>query len=156
MSEVKCNAKNSFFCIYKGDDSNGGKIAALGARCAGLDRERDQNKIDINELVIERDELQHTFELHYKADMRGIAAWQEATGKTLEWPDKSQLVEWMLSERDALQAKLAAARSAFDSIICLAVEGPDGFGSALKACQAIQKEASAALADTTNNDGGKS
>ena len=56
------------------------------------------------------------------------------------------------SERDALQVKLVAARSAFDSIICLAVEGPDGFGSALKACQAIQKKASASLADATPDE----
>lgn len=90
--------------------------AALEARCAGLERERDQNKIDINELVLERDELQHTFELHYKADMRGIAAWQESTGKTLEWPDKGRLVEWMLAERDALQAKLAETTSELESI----------------------------------------
>ena len=72
--------------------------AALEARCAGLERERD--------------ELQLAFDRSHDANMRGINAWQKATGKELVWPDQGNLVEWLLSERDALQAKLAAAEEA--------------------------------------------
>lgn len=59
---------------------------------------------EVARLTGERDELQHTFDLHHKADMRGIAAWQKATGKELVWPDKARLVEWCLAERAAAVA----------------------------------------------------
>ena len=116
--------------------------AALEERCAGLERERDDAKL-----------------AHTHAEQRNSVLVQNLKDAKDDRDSARKGVDDLLrmlgvaeQQRDALQAKLAAAVKTLDSIICLAVEGPDGFGSALKACQAIQKEAAAALADTTTGE----
>lgn len=50
------------------------------------------------------EELQAGFDLRWKADMRAIKRWQEATGRELVWPDHADLVVWLLEQledRDA-------------------------------------------------------
>ncbi|MDE1149693.1 MAG: hypothetical protein PW843_24340 [Azospirillaceae bacterium] len=46
-------------------------------------------------------ELKATFDLRWKADMRAIARWQAATGKTLTWPDHADLCVWLMEQLDA-------------------------------------------------------
>jgi hypothetical protein len=49
-------------------------------------------------------ELQRTFDLRWDADMRAIKRWQAANpGNDLVWPDRADLVVWLL-ERDAERA----------------------------------------------------
>lgn len=54
-------------------------------------------------------ELQSTFDLVWKAQMRAIKRWQEATGRELVWPDQADLCVWLLEqldERDTLVTEL--------------------------------------------------
>jgi hypothetical protein len=47
-------------------------------------------------------ELQRTFDLRWAADMRAIKRWQEAhPGNDLVWPDRADLVVWLLERDDA-------------------------------------------------------
>jgi len=48
------------------------------------------------------EELEATFDLRWKADMRAIKRWQEAhPGNDLTWPDHADMVVWMLDQMDA-------------------------------------------------------
>lgn len=49
-------------------------------------------------------ELQQTFDLRWKADMRAIQMWQEETGKELTWPDHADLCVWLLERLDKAEA----------------------------------------------------
>jgi hypothetical protein len=55
-------------------------------------------KIDATEK--ERDELQHVFDLRWKASMRAIKLWQKRTGRKLVWPDHCDMVVWLLEQLD--------------------------------------------------------
>lgn len=59
------------------------------------------------EWAVERiEELEATFELRWKADMRAIKRWQEANpGNDLTWPDHADMVVWMLDQMDARAAQ---------------------------------------------------
>lgn len=59
----------------------------------------------------EAEELQRTFDLRWKADMRAIKRWQDATGRTLTWPDHADAVVFLLEKLDAAEAALATARA---------------------------------------------
>lgn len=48
----------------------------------------------------ERDELQHVFDLRWKASMRAIKLWQKRTGRKLSWPDHCDMVVWLLEQLD--------------------------------------------------------
>lgn len=64
----------------------------------------------IRALLKERDELQQSFDLHWRASMRAIKRWQEAhPGSDLTWPDHADLVVWLLEQLDA--AREAEGRS---------------------------------------------
>lgn len=52
-------------------------------------------------------ELEASFDLRWKADMRAIEAWQKETVKELVWPDHADLCVWLLDQ-------LAAARVALE------------------------------------------
>lgn len=72
-------------------------------------RKRDNRILELESQVeslrAERDELNASFELRWKADMRAIARWREAhPGNELVMPDHADLCVWLLAERDALQA----------------------------------------------------
>jgi hypothetical protein len=45
-------------------------------------------------------ELEFTFDLRWKADMRAIKIWQKKTGRKLVWPDHADLVVWLLEQLD--------------------------------------------------------
>ncbi len=65
-----------------------------------LASERGTWEQDVADVQAEaRAELQATFDLRWKADMRAIKAWQAAhPGKELVWPDHADLVVWLLGE----------------------------------------------------------
>lgn len=49
-------------------------------------------------------DLQASFDLRWKADMRAIRRWQEAgPGRDLTWPDHADLVVWLLERDDDLR-----------------------------------------------------
>ncbi len=59
----------------------------------------------------ERDELQASFDLRWKADMRAIARWRVANpGNELVLPDHADLCVWLLKERDKSQEFVDAAK----------------------------------------------
>lgn len=51
-------------------------------------------------------ELEQIFDLRWKADMRAIKRWQEATGRMLTWPDSADLSVWLLEKLDAAEARI--------------------------------------------------
>ena len=52
-------------------------------------------------------DLQRTFDLQWKADQRAIKQWQEAhPGNDLVWPDRCNMVVWLLDQLDAAKATL--------------------------------------------------
>lgn len=64
----------------------------------------------------ERDELQRTFEIRWEADQRAIKAWQAATGRDDVWPDRADMVVFLLGERDALREQVGALREALNKV----------------------------------------
>lgn len=52
-------------------------------------------------------ELQVVFDLRWRADMRAIKRWQEATGRTMVWPDHADLCVWLLEQLDAERERCA-------------------------------------------------
>jgi len=68
---------------------------------------------DCNDARVRAAELQATFNLRWKADMRAIKRWQEAhPGSELIWPDHADLVIWLAEQNAALSAALATAKEA--------------------------------------------
>ena len=64
----------------------------------------EQLEEDLAEILLLRQknvELEASFDLRWKADMRAIKLWQGATGKTLVWPDHADMVVWLLEQLDA-------------------------------------------------------
>jgi len=54
----------------------------------------------------EKAELQATFDLQWKADQRAIKQWREAhPGNDLVWPDRCNMVVWLMDRVAALAAK---------------------------------------------------
>lgn len=60
----------------------------------------------IRELYDSNEQHEQSFELRHKADVRGIKAWQEKTGKTLKMPDHADLVVFLATERDQLKDRV--------------------------------------------------
>jgi hypothetical protein len=57
----------------------------------------------IEDLRSQIEDNEKLFDLRWDADQRGIQKWQEATGKTLTWPDHAELVTWLLEQLDEKQ-----------------------------------------------------
>jgi len=57
----------------------------------------------VEALEAEKLELEQSFDLRWKADMRGIKRWQNATGRELVWPDHADLIVWLLERIEALE-----------------------------------------------------
>jgi hypothetical protein len=55
---------------------------------------------ELKEIREELKEREQAFDRRWAADQRGIKRWQEATGKTMEWPDQAELIEWLLHQLD--------------------------------------------------------
>lgn len=85
-------------------------IRELLAERDALRAERDELLAALRIAQRERDELQQSFDLHWRASMRAIKRWQEAhPGSDLTWPDHADLVVWLLEQLDA--ARDAEGRS---------------------------------------------
>lgn len=62
-------------------------------------------------VIEERDDLQRTFDLRWKADQRAIKQWQEAhPGNDLVWPDRCDMVVWLLDQLDEVRKELEDGR----------------------------------------------
>ena len=56
---------------------------------------------ELEALLTAKEELEATFDLRWKADMRAIQRWREAApGRELTLPDHADLCVWLLKERD--------------------------------------------------------
>ena len=56
--------------------------------------------------ALEQAEMQATFDLRWKADMRAIEMWQAAHPDRSEvWPDHADMVVWLLERADQVQAE---------------------------------------------------
>ena len=56
-------------------------------------------------LLADKAESEASFGLRWKADMRAIKMWQQATGRTEVWPDHADLVVWLLGRIHDLEGK---------------------------------------------------
>lgn len=93
------------------------EIKALRAEVEGWKEQHARDSAELLDVQRERDELQQSFDLHWRATMRAIKRWQEAhPGSDLTWPDHADLVVWLLEQLDAARAErdelLAALRNA--------------------------------------------
>ena len=62
-------------------------------------------------VIEERDDLQRIFDLLWKADQRAIKMWQEAhPGNDLVWPDRCNMVVWLLDQLDEVRKELEDGR----------------------------------------------
>ncbi len=69
-------------------------LARKIAECSALRKE-------CAELRAERDEIQGVFDRHYEIEMTAIKRWQKAhPGNDLVWPDKTEMVQWMMDQID--------------------------------------------------------
>ncbi len=59
----------------------------------------------IAELEAENRDQESGFGLRWKADMRAIKRWQEATGRTQVWPDHAYLCVWLMESIAGLEAE---------------------------------------------------
>ena len=109
---------------WKGQFVEHSDYAALEARCAELERERDElkDKMKLSEL--------------FRCGFRAINAKNEAINTT----------DISLSERDALQDKLAAAVEALRNLLRVHALDNDGAGSFDPSILALEKIAESALA----------
>lgn len=53
---------------------------------------------DVERLKSRIAELEAVLDRQWEADMRAIKCWQEKTGKKLEWPERKDLVYWLLEK----------------------------------------------------------
>lgn len=59
----------------------------------------------VPDLLTDRAESEASFDLRWKADMRAIRMWQEATGRTEVWPDHADLCVWLLGRIDTMSGR---------------------------------------------------
>ena len=72
----------------------------------------------IRTLLKERDELQQSFDLRWRASMRAIKRWQEAhPGSDLTWPDHADLVVWLLEQLDAASGVIPGGDDPVDAAL---------------------------------------
>lgn len=75
--------------------------------------ERDDrcDQLSIDDPFAEVEEFQELFDLQWKADQRAIKRWQEAhPGNDLVWPDRADMVVWLMDEHDRMTTELNDAR----------------------------------------------
>jgi hypothetical protein len=75
--------------------------------------QQDQSR-RIVELKNELYDMKHSFRLRWNADIRAIKRWQEATGRTMEWPDHADLCVWLMERITELE-KSANPKLYFES-----------------------------------------
>lgn len=82
----------------------------------------------LREELAERDA---SFNLRWKADMRAIKRWQEATGRTLVWPDHADLCVWLLEQLESRpKRELSTPRRIHSCDIagCITCGNPEALG----------------------------
>ena len=52
----------------------------------------------LKELENTCENLNLSFDMRWKADMKAIKRWQEETGRVLVWPDHKDLCVWLLNK----------------------------------------------------------
>lgn len=78
----------------------------------GGDSRKAYDEAKLKEATDERDELQELFDLEWKADQRAIKRWQEAhPGNELVWPDRANMVVWLMEQHDKATTMSPAVRS---------------------------------------------
>ena len=85
------------------------------------------NKIQTerNAAIAERNDLQASADLRWKADMRAIKMWQEAhPGNDLVWPDHADLCVWLLEQLTKSRGALLRIREALGIAILGAAGRP--------------------------------
>ena len=78
----------------------------LMARYNGLKKAKETEHVynlPVDELRLQLIDREASFDLRWKADMRAVKRWQEATGKDMEWPDHVDLVIWLLERLDKIE-----------------------------------------------------
>ena len=67
----------------------------------------------------ELDEMEASFDLRWKADMRGIERWRKEKPKErdLTWPDHADMVVWLMVELDQLESLNADLRKEINAIL---------------------------------------
>ncbi len=120
--ERAANALGS--CVYGMAEASLEDLRSIGLECARRENEEalralatpcqqsEAHKLQITEGVIDglKAELadhEASFDLRWKADMRAIARWREATGRELVLPDHADLCIWLLERGDEAQIEIA-------------------------------------------------
>jgi hypothetical protein len=79
----------------------------------------------VERIVESERDLQATFDLRWKADMRAIKRWQAAhPGKENIWPDHADMVVWLLGEVERLEQGLKIMQENFPKTIPAPMDRP--------------------------------
>lgn len=70
----------------------------------------DDARRQIGLLVKEVKDHRELFDRHWEAEQRGIKRWQDATGRTLVWPDTANFTLWLLGRLEHADVVVQAAR----------------------------------------------
>lgn len=89
----------------------------------------------------EVEEYEQMFDLRYKADMRAIKRWREATGRHLVWPDHADLCVWLLEQNERLRAALEQIAGKNDLEGLSPEESPSAAYAALHEVELIARDA---------------
>jgi len=71
------------------------------AEAERMKAEADRLKTEIDLLRTENAGLSKAIDLCWRADQQAIESWQKKTGKTMPWPDRSDMVQWLIGQLDA-------------------------------------------------------
>jgi hypothetical protein len=83
---------------------------SLTEQLATLKTGAEAAMVTLEEARADLAELQATFDLVWKAHMRAIKRWQDATGKELVWPDQADLCVWLLEKVEAMETERGQLR----------------------------------------------
>ena len=62
-------------------------------------RRRHNQRLEVmREAAIRLGEFERMFDVRFDADMRAIKRWQAVSGKTLSWPEHSDLCVWLMEQ----------------------------------------------------------
>lgn len=67
---------------------------------------RAEDVRQIRALMAEVEERQQSFDLRWKADMRAIERWHDASNPPLVWPDHVDLCVWLLGENERISQRV--------------------------------------------------
>ncbi len=97
LADARDTLASAAYGMRMGDEDD---VRTVGADNAQMGSERmDVAFAALEEIEREEAEDAASFDLRWNADMRAIKRWQEATGRTLTWPDHADLCVWLLDQR---------------------------------------------------------